>query len=92
MVSPQEKREILNQLIDLSNQKDNTNFQKKLLELLLKDTNNGKLYKYRYFDNNSYSLDNLSAGTLHCTSPLSFNDPFDCKNRYYFIFNNPSKV
>ncbi len=79
MVSPQEKREILNQLIDLSNQKDNANFQKKLIELLLKDTNNGKLYKYRYFDNDGYSLDNLTAGTLHCASPLSFNDPFDCK-------------
>lgn len=51
--------------------------QNKVHELLLKDTVNGKLYKYRTFDNKGFSLKNLREGTLHCPNPKVFNDPFD---------------
>jgi len=51
--------------------------QNKVHELLLKDTVNGKLYKYRTFDNKGFSLKNLREGTLHCPKPKVFNDPFD---------------
>ena len=51
--------------------------QNKVYELLLKDTVNGKLYKYRTFDNKGFSLKNLREGTLHCPNPKVFNDPFD---------------
>ncbi len=51
--------------------------QRKIHELLLKDTMNGKLYKYRTFDNKGFSLKNLREGTLHCPNPKVFNDPFD---------------
>lgn len=47
--------------------------------LLLADTNGGKLYKYRAFDENGYSLANLTTQTLHCSKSSSFNDPFDCR-------------
>lgn len=50
-----------------------------LYALLLKDTSNGKLYKYRSFDKNGYSLNSLKEGSLYCASPAAFNDPFDCK-------------
>lgn len=48
-------------------------------DLLVKDTNSGKLYKYRSFDKNGYSLKNLKEGTLHCSKINEFNDPFECK-------------
>lgn len=51
--------------------------QNKVHELLLKDTVNGKLYKYHTFDNKGFSLKNLREGTLHCPNPKVFNDPFD---------------
>lgn len=39
----------------------------------------GKAYKYRSFDKKGYAISNLISGTLHCSPPSSFNDPFDCK-------------
>lgn len=53
--------------------------QEQLHQLLLNDTNGGKLYKYRAFDTNGYSLKNLENRTLHCSLPETFNDPFDSK-------------
>ena len=53
-----------------------------LKQLLLKDTNGGKLYKYRSFDEDGYSLKNLEEGTLHCSLVEAFNDPFDSKLGY----------
>ena len=80
MVSSKEKRNLIKALIE---QPDSTNqidtIQMQLHSLLLRDTNNGKLYKYRRFDPNGYSLDDLRNGTLYCSKPDSFNDPFDCK-------------
>lgn len=55
-----------------------------LKQLLLKDTNGGKLYKYRSFDKDGYSLKNLEEGTLHCSLVETFNDPFDSKLGYTF--------
>lgn len=52
-------------------------YKKRTIDLLLRDTNGGKLYKYRAV--NKYSLDNLKNGTLFCAIPSSLNDPFDCK-------------
>ena len=53
--------------------------QLELHKLLLKDTDGGKLYKYRSFDKDGYSLKNLQEGTLHCSKADTFNDPFECK-------------
>lgn len=53
--------------------------QKQLYEFLLQDTHNGKLFKYRSFDKEGFSLKNLRDNTLHCANPSAFNDPFDCK-------------
>lgn len=39
----------------------------------------GKVYKYRYFDKKRYSIASLKTGTLHCSPPSAFNDPYDCK-------------
>ena len=80
MVSSKEKRDFIKALIaqpDSINQIDIV--QKQLHNLLLRDTDCGKLYKYRRFDPNGYSLDDLKNGTLYCAKPDSFNDPFDCK-------------
>lgn len=51
--------------------------QRDIRSLLMADTNNGKMYKYRAF--NEYALSNLRDGTLYCAVPSTFNDPFDCK-------------
>lgn len=46
-------------------------------DFLMSHTNNGKLYKYRCFDKNDYSITNFKTGTLHCSKSSDFNDPFD---------------
>ena len=80
MVTSKEKLEILSSLISNPiEQIDGNTVQEQLHELLLRDTTDGKLYKYRSFDSSGYSLKNLEDGTLHCSSALAFNDPFDCK-------------
>ena len=74
------------QLIEkIACQKEDTLESKlELKQLLLKDTNGGKLYKYRSFDKDGYSLKNLEEGTLHCSLVEAFNDPFDSKFGYSF--------
>lgn len=52
--------------------------QKELFSYLVNKTG-GKLYKYRFFDKNGYSISNLENCTLYCAPPSAFNDPFDCK-------------
>lgn len=80
MISPNEKRAFLINLLDLSTKTENTEEVQKLLQLfLVQDTGTGKLYKYRAFDEKGYSLDCLVNNTLYCAEPSSFNDPFDCK-------------
>lgn len=80
MVSSEEKRKLTKELISLfGNKSDVEEIQYKLHEMLLNDTNGGKLYKFRTFDKKGYSLDSLKNGTLYCSKPSAFNDPFDCK-------------
>ena len=50
--------------------------EKELNKLLLKDSNDGKLYKYRCFCENH--INSLREGTLYLSYPEAFNDPFDC--------------
>lgn len=80
MVKPEEKKDFMKHLINMSYQKiESKELQLQLHTLLLRDTNGGKLYKYRSFDKDGYSLKNFQEGTLHCSKADAFNDPFDCK-------------
>lgn len=80
MVSSEEKRKCIENVIELSSNEETKSIAlKNLYQVLLKDTLNGKLYKYRSFDDKGYTLANLNDGTLHCSKPSEFNDPFDCK-------------
>ncbi len=51
--------------------------QSLLHTMLMRDTQSGKLYKYRSVSD--HSLDCLCNDTMYCATPNSFNDPFDCK-------------
>ena len=80
MVSSEEKRAFMEEIIRMSHEKiQPLELQIQLHKFLLRDTNGGKLYKYRAFDSDGYSLKNLQDGTLHCSKADAFNDPFDCK-------------
>lgn len=80
MVSLEEKRKCVENVIELSAKEGTKSIAlKNLYQVLLKDTLNGKIYKYRSFDDKGYALANLNDGTLHCSKPSEFNDPFDCK-------------
>ena len=80
MISADEKRCFVDKLIEsLKNSDNSPQIEEQLYELLLKDTEKGKIYKYRSFDKEGFSLKNLTDNTLHCSSPMAFNDPFDCK-------------
>lgn len=80
MVSSEEKKKLIEDMIKMSYQKiAPIELQRQLHAFLLRDTNGGKLYKYRLFDKEGYSLKNLQEGTLHCSKADAFNDPFDCK-------------
>ena len=68
MVSSEEKRKCIENVIELSSNEETKSIAlKNLYQVLLKDTLNGKLYKYRSFDDNGYALANLNDGTLHCS-------------------------
>jgi hypothetical protein len=73
-----EKIELLYSLIGLARYESAA--KKRIRALLLKDTNNGKLYKYQSVTN--YHLDCLEDGTLYCSEASQFNDPFDSKMGY----------
>lgn len=80
MLTVEEKKNLISSIISFPIETiDQLSVQKQLHEMLLRDTVGGKLYKYRAFDSKGHSLRNLKAGTLHCSSAASFNDPFDCK-------------
>ena len=75
-----EKKTFLEEIIPLAadpSKKDE--MQQKHYAFLLQNTNGGKLYKYRTFDSHGYALNSLINGTLHCSRPDTFNDPFDSK-------------
>lgn len=80
MITSKEKKAFLEEIIPLAadpSKKDE--IQQKHYAFLLKDTNGGKLYKYRTFDSHGYALNSLINSTLHCSRPDTFNDPFDFK-------------
>lgn len=80
MVTSSEKRELIESIVDsIVHRKNVGELHKRIHELLLRDTVDGKLYKYRYFDRKGYSVKSIKDGTLYCANPDSFNDPFDCK-------------
>lgn len=80
MVTPEEKRKFIETILgDTATMSNIEQMQSELYRLLLSDTTDGKLYKYRSFDEKGYALANLKSGTLHCSNPTLFNDPFDCK-------------
>lgn len=73
-----QKREFLQSIFERIPQgAKNEDAIREIMEMLMADTDNGKMYKYRAF--NDYALSNLKEGTLYCAIPSSFNDPFDCK-------------
>ncbi|MCH5271962.1 MAG: DUF2971 domain-containing protein [Lachnospiraceae bacterium] len=78
MVSNQEKTEFLHSLIEkMQRQEDEAIIKADIQRILLSDTDGGKLYKYRAF--NDFSLQNLENQTLHGSRPSVFNDPFDSR-------------
>lgn len=85
----EEKREYIKKCLPLALDPANkSETQRKRYELLLRDSAEGKLYKYRTFDSNGYALNSLITKTLHCSHPHTFNDPFDmkigCKSKSLF--------
>ena len=79
-VASSEKKALVEAIVDcIIHKKDIVELHKKIHEMLLRDTVNGKLYKYRSFDRKGYSIKSIKDGTLYCSHPESFNDPFDCK-------------
>lgn len=74
-----DRNEFLKYIIDKSAMESNsTLLQQELYDFFMKCTG-GKVYKYRYFDKKKYAISNVKTGTLYCSSPSVFNDPFDCK-------------
>lgn len=77
MVSNQEKRERLSDILKkLTETQDNEACSLSLHALLLDDCG-GKLYKYMPIKD--YTIRTITNNTLHFSSPAIFNDPFDCK-------------
>lgn len=74
-----DRNEFLKYIIDKSCTENNDALlQQELYDFFMKCTG-GKVYKYRYFDKKKYAISNVKTGTLYCSSPSVFNDPFDCK-------------
>ena len=72
------KEKLLDELIYLASDVSKENeAQQKLYKLLLDDTNEGKLYKYRSCNTRNLSL--IDSQVLYCAKASEFNDPFDCK-------------
>lgn len=80
MISPEEKKAFLDGIIpSISHSPVDPEIQQKLYTFLIRDTNSGNLYKYLSFDKEGHSLNSLTNGTLYCSKPTAFNDPFDCR-------------
>ena len=79
MHSNEEKQNFLVNIIRKIETSTNvSDLQRELFNFLIEDTG-GKVYKYRSCDRKGFSFSNLMTGTLYCSRPSSFNDPFDCK-------------
>lgn len=77
MISPDEKHAFVESILQAIETKPSKEIQLALYNFLMKDTQGGKLYKYRTVS--EYSLDCLRSGTLYCAPPDTFNDPFDSR-------------
>lgn len=78
MLTNTQKKEFIQTIFErIPKEAKNEEAQKQIIEFLLTDTKEGKMYKFR--ECNEYALSNLQEGTLFCAVPSSFNDPFDCK-------------
>lgn len=78
MLTNTQKKEFIQTIFErIPEEAKNAEAQKQIIEFLLTDTKEGKMYKFR--ECNEYALSNLQEGTLFCAVPSSFNDPFDCK-------------
>ena len=78
MVTNVEKEKILDDIIQNATDYESVDYsQQKLRKLLLDDTLDGKLFKYRTCSERSFEL--IKNQRLYCADPSSFNDPFDCK-------------
>ncbi len=77
-LSNEEKLQILSSILfEKESGNDNAKIQGELRALLLRDTEGGKLYKYRIVG--KHALESLETQTLYCSKPSAFNDPFDCR-------------
>ena len=77
--SIEERNEFLRYIINKTVvEGDNNLLQQEMYDFFIKCTG-GKVYKYRYFDKKRYAIDSLKTGTIHCSPPSAFNDPYDCK-------------
>lgn len=80
MTSNAKKKQFVKKLFQYSLDKLRSDELENELRLLLKeDSPYLKLYKYRGFDIDGYSIKNLETQTLHCSKRSKFNDPFDCR-------------
>ncbi len=80
MINTTYKAGIVEKIIKLSVDPNNKEESLKLLrDLLMKETNGGKLYKYRGFDEKGHNIAIIENQTMYCSNPSAFNDPFDCK-------------
>lgn len=78
MVKSEEKKQLISKLMELHTLPGmEAETQNLLHSMLMRDTQNGKLYKYRSVSD--HSLDCLRSGMMYCAVPDSFNDPFDCR-------------
>ncbi len=79
MLSNEKKSDELNKIIDrLFDKTASHDVQRNLRDLLMSDTDGGKLYKYRSFKSN-HAIELLQSQEMFCAQASSFNDPFDCK-------------
>ena len=80
MTSNAKKKQFIKKLLQYSFDKSmSEELEIELRSLLKQDAPEFKLYKYRSFDAEGYSLSNLQTQTLRCSRRSTFNDPFDCR-------------
>lgn len=80
MTSNAKKKQFIKKLLQYSFDKSmSEELEIELRSLLKQDAREFKLYKYRSFDAEGYSLSNLQTQTLRCSRRSTFNDPFDCR-------------
>lgn len=78
MVASEEKKQLILNLVDICNLGGKElEIQTLLHNMLMRDTQNGKLFKYRSVSDRS--LEYLRDGIMYCALPSAFNDPFDCR-------------